>query len=198
LKRSRRVSKYGKERGYRQKYLPIAMGLGALTMVALLAAEYAKNGTMFREEGVVSDALEGEGFTRMLGEGGGGDLRWLVNKNDYSDRSLELEESVDADEDTPHLTGVINGTCMGLHGLPAATGGVDGANVAVSIICILWAFVGLAIVCDEFFQPSLEAISEVSGAHIMYSYTFMRILCLCVCARAHASLSVIMTTPQGS
>lgn len=33
-------------------------------------------------------------------------------------------------------------------------------NVILSAIFTLWAFVGLAIVCDEFFQPSLEAISE--------------------------------------
>jgi len=34
------------------------------------------------------------------------------------------------------------------------------ARVAFSCLVTAWCFLGLAIVCDEFFQPSLEAISE--------------------------------------
>mmetsp|Transcript_7581 Transcript_7581/g.13658 ORF Transcript_7581/g.13658 Transcript_7581/m.13658 type:complete len:532 (+) Transcript_7581:215-1810(+) len=53
----------------------------------------------------------------------------------------------------------VNGTCE-LPMLPNALGGKTTGNVIMSAIFTLWAFVGLAIVCDEFFQPSLEAISE--------------------------------------
>jgi K+-dependent Na+/Ca+ exchanger-like protein len=35
-----------------------------------------------------------------------------------------------------------------------------GGGVIIPILLILWIFSGLAIVCDEFFQPALEAISE--------------------------------------
>ena len=40
-------------------------------------------------------------------------------------------------------------------------GGKTTGNAVVSAVLTLWAFIGLAIVCDEFFQPSLEKISEV-------------------------------------
>ena len=55
----------------------------------------------------------------------------------------------------------INGTSAtaGVHGVACSD---DGAGtVAYCIVIIFFAFLGLAIVCDEFFQPSLEEISEV-------------------------------------
>jgi sodium/potassium/calcium exchanger 3/sodium/potassium/calcium exchanger 4 len=54
----------------------------------------------------------------------------------------------------------VNGTCE-LPVLPNAIGGKTTGNVVVSALLTLWSFIGLAIVCDEFFQPSLEKISEV-------------------------------------
>jgi len=53
-----------------------------------------------------------------------------------------------------------NGTCT-LPMLPNALGGKTTGNVVVSGLLTLWSFIGLAIVCDEFFQPALEKISEV-------------------------------------
>lgn len=42
------------------------------------------------------------------------------------------------------------------------TGEVDNAGIMILYICgVLYCFLGLAIVCDEFFQTSLEIISEV-------------------------------------
>lgn len=38
---------------------------------------------------------------------------------------------------------------------------VDFWAVPLLALGILWVFGGLAVVCDDFFQPSLEAISEV-------------------------------------
>mmetsp|Transcript_9459 Transcript_9459/g.19219 ORF Transcript_9459/g.19219 Transcript_9459/m.19219 type:complete len:644 (-) Transcript_9459:95-2026(-) len=52
--------------------------------------------------------------------------------------------------------------------------GSAGAAVIVYIIGVLWMFVGLAIVCDEFFVPALEVISDrlnltndIAGATLM-------------------------------
>lgn len=53
-----------------------------------------------------------------------------------------------------------NGTCE-LPMLPNALGGKTTGNIVVSGLLTLWSFIGLAIVCDEFFQPALEKISEV-------------------------------------
>ena len=35
-------------------------------------------------------------------------------------------------------------------------------TVPLLILATLWVFDGLAVVCDEYFQPALEAISDVS------------------------------------
>jgi K+-dependent Na+/Ca+ exchanger-like protein len=55
----------------------------------------------------------------------------------------------------------LNGTSAtaGVHGV--ACSGDGAGTVAYCIVIIFFAFLGLAIVCDEFFQPSLEEISEV-------------------------------------
>ena len=45
--------------------------------------------------------------------------------------------------------------------LPNAMGGKNAGNAIVSGFFTLWSFVGIAIICDDFFQPSLEKISEV-------------------------------------
>merc|ERR1711990_803187 len=39
--------------------------------------------------------------------------------------------------------------------------GSKGADIAICIFGTLWLFVAVAIICDDFFVPSLEAISEV-------------------------------------
>ena len=36
---------------------------------------------------------------------------------------------------------------------------IPGLWIAFYIFCILWLFVAIAIICDDFFVPSLEAIS---------------------------------------
>ena len=51
---------------------------------------------------------------------------------------------------------------------------IPGLWLAFYVFCILWLFVAIAIICDDFFVPSLEAISEkldlsedVAGATFM-------------------------------
>ncbi len=77
--------------------------------------------------------------------------------------AVEVDEGPMEDVGHRRLAGS-GGGCNATHGdlplLPGAIGKKDTTNVILSCIFILWSFVGLAIVCDEFFQPSLEAISE--------------------------------------
>ena len=51
-----------------------------------------------------------------------------------------------------------------LSGSTECTGDEGGAGHAILFfLVILFCFLGLAVVCDDFFVPSLEAISEVRG-----------------------------------
>ena len=42
---------------------------------------------------------------------------------------------------------------------------IPGLWIAFYIFCILWLFVAVAIICDDFFVPSLEAISGYLNFH---------------------------------
>jgi len=149
FKRGAKVA--GRERKHRQKYLPYAVAIGAVSLGAILLAEYTKGKGIFRDSDVTAVDVSGGVDSYDFGRGDFG--RML-------EATLTEGNGTAAGASTERLTGVINGTCVGLHGLPDLTGGINGTNVVISIILILWSFVGLAIVCDEFFQPSLEAISD--------------------------------------
>ncbi|GMI08139.1 hypothetical protein TrLO_g14312 [Triparma laevis f. longispina] len=129
-RRTKRIAK-------RKKGLPIALCLGAAGLAYL--------------------AYVGSGESPELALGSdnsGGGLRGRALAEEGIFRTEELDGRV--------LSGGganANSTCE-LPMLPNAIGGKTTGNVILSAIFTLWAFVGLAIVCDEFFQPSLEAISE--------------------------------------
>mmetsp|Transcript_93231 Transcript_93231/g.266526 ORF Transcript_93231/g.266526 Transcript_93231/m.266526 type:complete len:540 (+) Transcript_93231:370-1989(+) len=82
----------------------------------------------------------------------------------YPQTDRRLDETASSDTPSAMPTAVPSGTAMpsvfhdpkcDTHGIDTSTGGL-----MLKIGGIIFIFVGIAIVCDEYFQPALEAISE--------------------------------------
>ena len=95
----------------------------------------------------------GAGFRRLsVANFGGGD----------ASRQLETKGSKDLPKEGPSQTTNQTHSALEKAAKKKTTCLTDGtATVAYCVAIIFFAFLGLAIVCDEYFQPSLEEISDV-------------------------------------
>lgn len=96
---------------------------------------------------------EGGGGSASMGDHGTWNQRWLLTTSDGGEQ-LETQEEVATDPACDDNT---------------FSGGGAG-TVVLLVMAILFTFNGLAIVCDEFFQASLEKISDVrvAGSYSMH------------------------------
>lgn len=134
---------------------------GTPTTLTALKAESArtkrKTGVLITEEGLDYGNRQGKGRNHSVAVGessGGWQRRRLVGTSDVLEKRDVLEELTEEEDAAAAATAK---TCA-----ENSFSGGGAGKVVLLVIAILFTFNGLAIVCDEFFQASLEKISEVS------------------------------------
>jgi len=100
-------------------------------------------------ESELADNICTQNFTECFAKVPTTDFKNIV---ELEDKCKEAVENVTSEESSGHGSG---------HGGVKLWSGNRGADIFLCIFGTLWLFVAVAIICDDFFVPSLEAISEV-------------------------------------